>query len=97
MQFDERYTITLTDSTHKHTPKERVLYRSSDRDAIDAAERELRRHINTSGARPIYDGWRLTIKVPPQWTVRTIAETRPGYDSRTPKTVPSGGRDGFPF
>jgi len=97
MSTDRRYIISLTDSTHKVLAIARAVYRRSDDEAMDAAERELRRHRNSLGLYACYDGWRLTVKLPPHWTTHIVAEVRPGYDSRAPQIVSGSDPDGFPF
>lgn len=83
MQGENRYSITLTSSAPGQLPKVRIVYRADDAAAIDAAERELRRHRNVWGANAVFDGWRLRMSTKDNFKGRLIAEVRPGYDSRT--------------
>lgn len=83
MSADQRYSITLTSSDPKQLPKVRVLYRDDDAAAIDAAERELRRHKRAWGDKAVFDGWRVRMSTKDNFKGKLVAEVRPGYDSRT--------------
>lgn len=94
---DGRYRITLTDHTHQERPRSRIIYRGSDAEALDAAERELRRHLNVHGQHAMFDGWRLSVATRERPFWRVIAEVRPGYDSRTVPTARNGDPGVPPF
>lgn len=97
MQGDNRYLITLTSSTPGQLVKVRIIYRPDDATALDAAERELRRHQRVWGDQAIYDGWRLRMSTKDHPKGKLIAEVRPGYDSRDVHPDRNGDSDIPPF